>query len=201
MSAYRQQVTFAPESGNMMGGTIVNVTGPCFDRTRKITCRFNTIKVPGAVIDENRATCVMPPMYATGYVDFAVAVDGSNDLHWKGKFLVETPFTAPELVSFPENDQLERNPQKLTIHWDYKNLTLDTHMPVSITLYGYRENTINPELVYIDTLAVCPHNDLHTVLISDADSGPFYPLGINCKHRRICDQSARFPQEKDAMGS
>ncbi|XP_021954689.1 protein mesh isoform X2 [Folsomia candida] len=153
MTAHRQQLTFAPESGNMLGGTIVNVTGPCFDKTKKITCRFNTMKVPGAVIDENRATCIMPPLYATGYIDLFVEVDGSNDLHWKGKFLVETPFTAPELVSFPDSDHLLENPQKMLIRWDYKNLTLDINAPVSITLWGYRENTINPELIYIDTLA------------------------------------------------
>lgn len=112
------------------------------------------MKVPGAVIDENRATCIMPPLYATGYIDLFVEVDGSNDLHWKGKFLVETPFTAPELVSFPDSDHLLENPQKMLIRWDYKNLTLDINAPVSITLWGYRENTINPELIYIDTLAV-----------------------------------------------
>jgi hypothetical protein len=118
--------------------------------------RFNTQPVPGAVIDQNRATCVMPPIYATGYIDLFVEVDGSNDLLWKGKFLVETPFTAPELVSFPENDPYEKYPQKISIRWDYKNLTLDMNTPVSITLFGYRENTIKPELIYIDTLAVRP---------------------------------------------
>lgn len=98
----------------------------------------------------------MPPLYAAGYIDLFVEVDGSNDLHWKGKFLVETPFTAPELVSFPESDHLEISPQKVTIRWDYKNLTMDANTPVSITLWGYKEDTINPQLVYIDTLAVGP---------------------------------------------
>jgi len=190
MSAHRQMLTFAPESGNMLGGTIVNVTGPCFDKTKRITCRyvdvinsklmrllkpetlpvgefherrFNTIKVPGAVIDENRATCVMPPIYAAGYVDLFVEVDGSNDLLWKGKFLVETPFTAPELVSFPENDPYEKYPTKISIRWDYKNLTLDQNTPVSISLWGYRENTITPELVYLESLAVS-HNNLEKLI-------------------------------------
>lgn len=153
MAAHKQMLTFAPESGNMLGGTIVNVTGPCFDKTQRITCRFNTLRVPGAVIDKNRATCVMPRLYATGYIDFYVEVEGSNDLHWKGKFLVETPFTAPELVTFPRNEQLEKDPQQLTINWDYKNLTLDKNTPVSITLWGYRENNINPEITFLESLA------------------------------------------------
>ncbi|CAG7823396.1 unnamed protein product [Allacma fusca] len=153
MTAHSQMLTFAPESGNMLGGTIVNITGPCFTPTKSITCRFNTLRVQGSVINSNRATCVMPPLYATGYIDLFVEVDGSNDLLWKGKFLVETPFQAPELVSFPDNDQLQQDPQKLTIKWDTKNLTMNNNVPVSITLWGYKEDTINPELVYIDTLA------------------------------------------------
>ena len=40
MTAESQQLTFAPESGNMLGGTIVNITGPCFDRDHSITCRL-----------------------------------------------------------------------------------------------------------------------------------------------------------------
>lgn len=96
----------------------------------------------------------MPHLYYTGYIDLFVEVEGSNDLLWKGKFLVETPFTAPELVFFPDGDQLEPEPTKLRIKWDPKNLTLNANVPVSISLWGYRENTITPEFIFIDTLAV-----------------------------------------------
>ena len=96
----------------------------------------------------------MPRIYITGYVDLYVEVDGSNDLLWKGKFFVETPFQAPELVQFNKEEILAKEPPEVTIKWDYKNLTLDQNTPVSITLWGYREATINPEIVYIDTIAV-----------------------------------------------
>jgi hypothetical protein len=32
-------LVFAPESGNMLGGTVVNITGPCFIPDEKIQCR------------------------------------------------------------------------------------------------------------------------------------------------------------------
>jgi len=57
--------------------------------------RFNTIKVPGAVIDENRAMCVIPPIDAAGDADLFVEVDGGNDLLWKRKFFEQTPVAAP----------------------------------------------------------------------------------------------------------
>ncbi|CAL8070989.1 unnamed protein product [Orchesella dallaii] len=153
MASHKPMLTFAPESGNLLGGTIVNVTGPCFDRSQNITCRFNTLRVPGAVIDKNSATCVMPRIYATGYIDFYVEVDGSSDMQWKGKFFVETPSAAPELVTFPEGHELMKEPQKLLINWDYKNLTMNRKTAVSITLWGYREIMNNSEIVYLETLA------------------------------------------------
>lgn len=138
----------------MLGGTIVNVTGPCFNQEMRINCRFNTIQVPGAVINQNRATCIMPRIYITGYIDLFVEVEGSNDLLWKGKFFVETPEQSPELVSFNREEILATEPTQITVQWDYKNLTMDRNAPVSITLWGYREVTINPEIVFIETIAV-----------------------------------------------
>ena len=78
---------FAPESGNMMGGMMVNVTGPCFSPDRRIICRFDTQDVVGKYIDQNRAVCIMPRVYATGYVDLTISIDGGN-FNWKGRFYV-----------------------------------------------------------------------------------------------------------------
>jgi hypothetical protein len=82
-----QPLVFAPESGNMMGGMMVNVTGPCFSPDRRIICRFDTQDVVGKYIDQNRAVCIMPRVYATGYVDLTISIDGGN-FNWKGRFYV-----------------------------------------------------------------------------------------------------------------
>lgn len=95
----------------------------------------------------------MPPIYATGYIDIFVEIDGSSDLHFKGKFLVETPFQAPELVKVDEA-VTEMDPKTIKIEWDYHNLTMDRNAMVSITLYGYKESTITPQLIFIDTIVV-----------------------------------------------
>ena len=34
-------LVFAPENGNMLGGTMVNLTGPCFEPGMRVTCRFD----------------------------------------------------------------------------------------------------------------------------------------------------------------
>lgn len=72
----------------MLGGTIVNITGPCFFKnTDRVNCRFDTEDVVGKVIDTNRAVCVQPPLMAEGYVRFEVAIN-TETYKWKGKFFV-----------------------------------------------------------------------------------------------------------------
>ena len=79
---------FAPENGNMLGGTMVNLTGPCFVPGTRVTCRFNSQDSDGIVIDENRASCIMPTFTeAEGWVDFEVSLNG-GPYYWKGKFYV-----------------------------------------------------------------------------------------------------------------
>jgi len=88
---------FAPESGNMMGGMMVNVTGPCFSPTQKIVCRFDTQDTVGTYIDRNRAVCIMPRVYATGYVDLSISIGGEN-FNWKGRFYVGNYFQGPMII-------------------------------------------------------------------------------------------------------
>lgn len=78
---------FAPESGNMLGGTVVNITGPCFDKTQKITCTFDTEQVEGIYVDKNRAICVQPQLFVEGYIRLEIAL-GNDKFKWKGKYFV-----------------------------------------------------------------------------------------------------------------
>ena len=83
----RDSLTFAPENGHMLGGTMVNMTGPCFNDISRVTCRFNTKDSEGAIMNNNRASCIMPWTEAEGWVDFEISLDG-GPFYWKGKFYV-----------------------------------------------------------------------------------------------------------------
>merc|ERR1740128_1291654 len=146
-----QPLMFAPESGNMMGGMLVNVTGPCFTPGQKIICRFDTQDVVGTYINQNRAACIMPRVYATGYVDLAMSIGGEN-FNWKGRFYVETPTTAPEMVYFSDNNFHEVAPSELLLKWDKRNLTVDESAKVRISVWGYREDSVEPKLEFIDII-------------------------------------------------
>lgn len=82
---------FAPESGNMLGGTVVNITGPCFEPSDRVHCKFDTEVVQGTVINVNRAVCVQPKLSVQGYVRFEVAIGNNIErtrFKWKGKYFV-----------------------------------------------------------------------------------------------------------------
>lgn len=71
-------LALAPESGNMLGGTMVNVSGPCFERDVPVYCRFDTVVVKAQVIDRNRALCIQPMLFAQGYINLTVSVGPDN---------------------------------------------------------------------------------------------------------------------------
>lgn len=71
----------------MLGGTVVNITGPCFDPNERILCTFDTESVVGHVVDRNRAICVQPFLMAQGYIRFEISV-GTDRFKWRGKYFV-----------------------------------------------------------------------------------------------------------------
>jgi len=170
-------LVFAPENGNMLGGTMVNLTGPCFEPGMRVTCRFNTRDADGTVIDQNRASCIMPPFTeAEGWVDFEVSING-GPYYWKGMFYVETPSTSPALVWFEKEDPYHMlEPEVLNLMWDPFNLTMNGDAKVDISLWGYRETSIEPELVYIAQLGASETNDGRLQILpadfADHDDGP-----------------------------
>ncbi|XP_055617268.1 protein mesh isoform X2 [Toxorhynchites rutilus septentrionalis] len=144
-------LVFAPESGNMLGGTVVNITGPCFMPNDRVACRFDTEEVVGTVVDTNRAICIQPFLKAQGYIRFEISI-GTERFKWRGRYFVETPATATDRIFFETDDVHRRNPSEIRITWNRYNLTTNLNANIQISLWGYREATIRPELEYIDMI-------------------------------------------------
>ncbi|KAG7203627.1 hypothetical protein KM043_013662 [Ampulex compressa] len=144
-------LVFAPESGNMLGGTVVNITGPCFNESEKIRCRFEDEWVVGTVINKNRAICVQPFVKAQGYIRFGITI-GSGNYDWKGKYFIETPARATEKIFFSTMAIHERSPAEIKITWNQYNLTSNLNAGIQISLWGYRETKTAPEFEFITSL-------------------------------------------------
>jgi len=69
-------------------------------------------------------------------------------------YFVETPATATDRIYFEGDSVHERAPAEIRIRWNRFNLTTSETTPIRISLWGYRETTIRPELLYIDMIEV-----------------------------------------------
>lgn len=58
------------------------------------------------------------------------------------------------MVWFQEENYHELAPTEMRLRWDKTNLTVDESAKVRISVWGYREDTVNPKLEYIDMIAV-----------------------------------------------
>merc|ERR1719334_1511778 len=92
-------------------------------------------------------------------------------------FYVETPSTSPALVWFEKEDPYHMlEPEVLNLMWDPFNLTMNGDAKVDISLWGYRETSIEPELVYIAQLGASETNDGRLQILpadfADHDDGP-----------------------------
>ncbi|XP_053209715.1 protein mesh-like [Panonychus citri] len=147
----RLPLTFFPRWGHMLGGTLVNVTGPCFEPDDIITCNFDNQVAKGIYRDPNHATCISPPVFYHGYIDLSITVQGKTI--FLGRYYVQPPDIADDaVVVLDDMDRLE-SPEKLTIKWKPERLAWLPDAPVSISLWGYRESSdLYPKLTFIDTL-------------------------------------------------
>ncbi|CAG0880442.1 unnamed protein product [Cyprideis torosa] len=156
-------LVFAPESGNMLGGTLINVTGPCFTKGQRVICQFEDWSTEGVVLDQNIAQCIQPRIELSGYVTIAISVD-NGPYYWKGKYFVETPAQSQEKVWFPDGEFPEIMPESMRIQWDWKNLTQNPSAGVQISVWGYRESRIQPQFLFIDMLEEGIPNSGETIL-------------------------------------
>uniref|UniRef100_A0A1B0FP21 Sushi domain-containing protein n=1 Tax=Glossina morsitans morsitans TaxID=37546 RepID=A0A1B0FP21_GLOMM len=156
-------LTFAPESGNMLGGTVVNITGPCFDSNVRVMCHFDTEDVLGHYVDKNRVICIQPFLKAEGYIRLEISV-GNERFKWRGKYFVETPDAAAEKIFFETDDVHRKAPKEIRINWNAYNLTTNANANIMISLWGYRETTIHPQLEYIDVIEAGLTNTGHYII-------------------------------------
>jgi extracellular domains-containing protein CG31004 len=74
----RLPLTFFPRYGHMLGGVMVNVTGPCFFPDDIIICNFENRETKGIYRDANHASCISPPVFYHGYIDLSITVRGKT---------------------------------------------------------------------------------------------------------------------------
>lgn len=85
-----------PRNGNMLGGTEVNITGPCFIEETFFLCKWgdgpeSEISVGETTFIEDhhtdiRGRCVQPTIFYNGRINLSISLDDGVTWDWKGEF-------------------------------------------------------------------------------------------------------------------
>ena len=66
--------SISPNYGNQLGGTPIIITGPCFNESSSITCRFGEIETPCVRISNREALCISPKLDVKGHIPIKVII-------------------------------------------------------------------------------------------------------------------------------
>ena len=61
----------------MLGGTLVTLSGPCFEATDTLECVFGEISTPGLYLNRDNVMCISPAMNAIGNVELRLKINNS----------------------------------------------------------------------------------------------------------------------------
>ena len=85
MSPFIETLLVAPRLGNVLGGTPVQLSGPCFEENDNITCQFSDVAVRGTRLDRNRVLCVSPELSVIGRVALKLIVVRADEVVFNGQ--------------------------------------------------------------------------------------------------------------------
>ena len=70
-------LTLFPRYGSVLGGTAVQVFGPCFDEfiNQSIYCFFDDIEVQAIHFDTDSVICISPGLTSLGRIDFILYIE------------------------------------------------------------------------------------------------------------------------------
>ena len=76
-------ISLLSNRGNVLGGSSVVVTGPCFDDYKQVFCFFadslEGISPEAIILDSHRALCVVPQLKVVGRSTFKLLLINEND--------------------------------------------------------------------------------------------------------------------------
>uniref|UniRef100_A0A914BXE3 Uncharacterized protein n=1 Tax=Acrobeloides nanus TaxID=290746 RepID=A0A914BXE3_9BILA len=151
----------------MIGGVLVNVSGPCLRGGDVVKVIFDEYQVDCVILNMIRAQCVLPVnrMYRTGLVNIKMSRDGGHSWPYVGSFYLLHPALAMpqiKLIDNPRethNNWYSHNATRLRLEWAPYNLTTDMNALVDIKLLGYWEDTDDHVFEEIGTIAERTIND------------------------------------------
>ena len=82
------ELVIGPRFGNILGGTAVHLTGPCFDQMDLLICSFDDEKESVLVLNNRTAICVSPRFEDIGWKSLTLSIirDGQEIYSGQNRF-------------------------------------------------------------------------------------------------------------------
>eukprot|EP00105_Crassostrea_gigas_P014706 XP_011431480.1 PREDICTED: sushi domain-containing protein 2 isoform X1 [Crassostrea gigas] len=141
------QVT--PGFAGMLGGEMLEVSGPCLEPRDRIFLRFGTESAYSQCIMVNsmKARCPVPMLLERGEVKVSMSFDEKANFHYDANMLIVHPSRMPGSTKVKLHDNgpgrrwNETTASVLTLSWNPDLLSTDPQAHVDINFVGFIENT------------------------------------------------------------
>ncbi|KAI3389375.1 hypothetical protein SNEBB_001005 [Seison nebaliae] len=155
-----------PLFGNMLGGSEVNITGPCFNQVRKLLCKWgddrNAPVTAGEVRSSLRARCVSPTLFFQGRLNLSISMDEGRTYTWNAIYTIVDALKYPSKIQLGDIDEWHSKgtiAERLPIRWNRYDLSWSESHKVDIHLWGYYEGKVGPVLQPVQLIADNTWND------------------------------------------
>jgi hypothetical protein len=118
----------------MLGGTLVTVSGPCFEATDSVECIFGGISTPAVYVNRESVACVSPAMNVIGNVEVVLQVNGIQ----RSAFFYSIPILRAHGLDVQSSLVVDSR-SEVQITWDPSDiLPLDEdHSSYTVNVYVY----------------------------------------------------------------
>ncbi|CAF4753313.1 unnamed protein product, partial [Rotaria sp. Silwood2] len=90
-TANNTKYSYLPIRGSQLGGTSINIQGPCFSMNNFVKCQFGSYgTVDGLILNPFLARCIAPMSEFVGVVDLSISLDNGTFYRFLGQYTYMT---------------------------------------------------------------------------------------------------------------
>ncbi|KAK6980103.1 protein mesh, partial [Biomphalaria glabrata] len=158
------QVFFKPNFGSMLGGSIINVDGPCLNSTSTVHGRLESGAELCCYNFEDNAYCIFPPVFETGNVNVLMNFD-ERGWNYTGVFELKNVMDLSIQVTRLEPENWLTG-QRVFVTWDVNSFNSSSY---EIEILEYREHKNSTEMYSVWKESIQNINEgLYSVVIPPA---------------------------------
>ncbi|KAK3099236.1 hypothetical protein FSP39_001361 [Pinctada imbricata] len=136
----------SPSVAGMLGGEMLNVSGPCFRPNDRIFCKFGAdealaVTSIGFVRSTTRSSCYVPKLLQRGRVKISLSIDHGESYYYSTYIYILHPLAiTPHVRTAPQEVDILVS-ETITVQWSLQELTDNPEALIDVQIIGYFENS------------------------------------------------------------